>query len=104
MYEMASISTKKTGLPLKIWVSTKGKTRHSARIKVSSLCGDKLKPDATFTITIEDDPKIIGSTGNIKTYDLEKVKDFVIMNKNALLMHWNELLDTDELLDVLVHD
>lgn len=104
LFEMASLSTKKTGLPLKIYVSAKGNSKHGARIKISSLYGDKIKFDELFSVTISDDPKIIGKHFNIKSEDISKVIEFVLDNKEALLLYWNEKIDTDELIDLLIFE
>lgn len=103
LFEVASISTKKTGLPLKIYVSAKGKTKHGPRIKVSSLYGDRIHPDRLFTITISENPKVIGDTAGIKVEDIQEIVEFVVDNTGILLAHWNEEIDTDDLFDSLIY-
>jgi len=100
---MASISTEKTGLDYKIWVSTKSGIKHSPRIKVSILKNDKIKYDQLFTVTIDDNPKIIGSLSKkLSSKQLELIKKFVAINKTSLLQFWEEDITTDKLLDKLL--
>ena len=90
MYEMANLRTKTTGLPVSIWISTKGYIKHSARIKVSRSYGDRIRFENFFTITVSDNPKIIGDVGDINSEDVQEVISFVIKNQEMLLSLWNE--------------
>lgn len=97
-FEEANLSPKTTGLPMVIYVSAKGNSKHFARIKASSKRGDKLKPDSLFTVTISEEPEVIGEIGDLTTKDIEHLVNFVIRNKKALLEYWNEEIDTAELI------
>jgi len=101
MFEMANLRPSSTGLPVTIYVSAKGQSRHSARIKVSSLREDKLKSDAMFVVTVNPNPRILGDTGNLTNEDLKNVLTFVIDNQDALQAFWDEEIDTKELLTLL---
>ena len=101
MFEMANLRPSGTGLPVTIYVSAKGQSRHLARIKVSSLREDKLKSDAMFVVTVNPNPRILGDTGNLTNEDLKNVLTFVIDNQDALQAFWDEEIDTKELLTPL---
>jgi len=100
-YEMANIRSKHTGLPMVIWIQPKiGNEKHWARIKVSKVYGDKVS-DSLFIVTIENEPKVIGETGNILLQDISKVLDFVKLNKDLLLKYWNDDIDVADVLQQL---
>ena len=91
--EMANIRPDKTGLKMVIWIFPyTGKEGHWARIKVSQHYGDKVTNDL-FTVTIEDDPEVIGDTGEIKQQDIKKVIGFIKRNKDVLLQVWKDEID-----------
>lgn len=81
-FEMANISTKKTGLDYIVWISPQsGKEKHSARIKV--------KIDNNFVpITISDNPEVKSSV-KIDAKKLNRIKKWIIKNKKVLLKYWN---------------
>ncbi len=88
--EMSNLRKQHTGLPMVIWIQPKTRNeQHWARIKVAKQYGDKVSSDL-FTITISDNPEVIGETGNIKNQDIELTKEFVIKNKKILLSVWND--------------
>lgn len=95
-FEMANISTKKTGLDFIIWLSPQsGKEKHAARIKIQI--------DNEFVpITISDNP-IIKSNIKIDAKKLNKVYNWIKLNKTILLKYWNGKgkIGIDEILDEL---
>jgi hypothetical protein len=99
MFEEVNLSPKTTGLPTVIYISVKGNSKHFARIKASSKRGNKLKADSLITITIDDNPVVIGDKGDLTTKNIHQLIDFVIVNKQNLLDYWNELIDAAELID-----
>ena len=100
MYEMSSISTKKSHLPLRIFISVKGNASHGPRVKVSKLYGDKFGDGADMvTITAEDPVRVIGDTGQLRSYDLEAIKKFVERNRELLWLLWDEEITSDEFID-----
>ena len=98
--EMANLGKRTTKLPCIVYISDKKGVTHGARIKVNSDYGDRWSGNS-FTITISDNPVVIGNTYKIKQSDIEDIKDWVALNKNSLLKYWNEQIDIAELLDEL---
>ena len=101
IYEMANVRPNKTGLSMVIWIFPQtGKEKHWARIKVQKKYGEKAINDM-FSITISDNPEIIGNqdVGEIKIKDIEKIKNFIKKNKNALLSVWNDEVAPDEIIN-----
>lgn len=91
--EMSNIRPDKTGLKMVIWIFPyTGKESHWARIKVAKHYGNKVSSDL-FTITIENEPEVIGDTGDIKPSDVVKVIDFVKRNKKVLMQVWKDEID-----------
>jgi hypothetical protein len=101
-YEMSSLSTKRTKLPLRIFISIGYGSRHGARLKVSKLYGDRIKKGELFSITIVDNPKIIGDIGEIKGKDIEKVIGFIMDNKELLFQFWEQNIDYDTFIEEMI--
>lgn len=97
--EMSNLRNKETGLPMVVWLQPKTRReQHWARIKVSKKYGDKVSEDL-FTITIENEPQVVGDTGDIKTNDIKKVIEFVKINKDLLLDFWNDEIAVSDLIN-----
>ena len=89
LLEMSNIRPAETGLNMVIYIGPQYGLKHGPRIKVSTKYGEKV--GATFfTITIANEPVVIGKTGDIKSEDIDQVKEFVKLNKNVLLKLWND--------------
>ena len=84
---------KDTGLKEIIWVSPKN-ANHGPRIKVYSLNKSK-----DFSVTIEDEPRIVAGKSFVTSKEFDKIVDFIKLNKENLLKYWNYGLSTKELAD-----
>jgi hypothetical protein len=42
LFEMANLFPRTTGLPMTVWVSPRGNTRHDVRVKVNTTHGDQM--------------------------------------------------------------
>ena len=83
LFEMANISSSKTGLPVMIWISyNTGKEKHYARIKI------KVAND-WIPITISDNPEVKTDKVKIKSATLNKIISWIVLNKDVLLKYWN---------------
>jgi len=96
LFEMANIGKSKTGLDESIWISVKNSS-HGPRIKIYKNSQPK---GENFSVTIEDEPKVIGNIF-VNAKELDKIKQFVILNKVNLIKYWNFELTTDEVTDNL---
>ena len=93
-YEMANISKQKTGLDFIIWIMYKtNKEKHGPRIKI------KINNDFV-PITISNDPELKASI-KIDSKSLNKIKKFILINKDILLKYWDGMGDIgiDEILN-----
>ena len=88
-YVMASVSPETTGLPMAIYISSKN-AGPGPRIEVSQQYGDRLNRDEIFSVTIEDDPLVIGKPGKIRLSDLARIRTFIQLNKEVLLKYWEQ--------------
>jgi hypothetical protein len=93
--DMVSLRKDRTGIDNTIFVSTKGRAQHAARIKIAVDPPDTLNASAaTASMAIHD----YGITGeNVPLRVVEQAKDFIERNRDALLDYWNCKIDTAEL-------
>lgn len=97
MFEMANVVKKRSKLPMNIWIS-QSKEKHRPRIKIQNNYSENVEINNSFTITINDF-KIVGNINKITSKDIEKLKEYIILNKEILLAYWNhEINDTYEIL------
>lgn len=92
LYEMVpNYYQKDAGLKEIIWVSSK-KASHGPRIKVyKTLKGEN------FSVTIEDEPKVVAGKCFVNSKELKRIFEFIILNKDNLIKYWNFIIDSDEL-------
>jgi len=89
--EMATLRKKRSGLPVNIWLDDsmlyKRAGGHGMRIKFQPDKGDHPVTRSMVPMTIEDDPKIVGTNvkTNLSVSDIEQIKSFIKTNKNLLI-------------------
>lgn len=95
LLEMANAPKSITKTPVIIWIQSNselGTGQHNTpRLKFQNNKSDKLDKSSLIPLSIEDNPKIL-----IKNYKLEisskelmEICDWVSINKDLLLKHWN---------------
>jgi len=98
MFKMTNVVKSRSGLPVNIWISPKmGKL--GAHIKVQKDYSDKISNNL-FSVTINDEPMVIGDTGDLEAKDITKIIQFVKCNKELLLQFWN--LEKDDPVEVIL--
>lgn len=86
---MADARPEATGLPMTICIIVSDRNaRHRPRIQVSRQYGDRMNADELFSMTIEEDPRIIGKPGTIRVSGRRKVQRFIQINRAVLLGYW----------------
>ncbi len=90
---MTNLRPERTGLPFVVYVSLKDGVAHGPRIKVSNQYGEKASTGDWFTITIEDQPHVIGDSTGLKRGDVQMAKKWVQANKDELLKIWEDDVD-----------
>ena len=96
---MVSVRRKHTGIPNTIFLSTRGHGRHAARIKVAINLPDSLNAASSTASMLIHDYRVIGATMPPRL--VEELKQWIDLNRDALMAYWNEEIDTAELLERL---
>lgn len=82
----------KTGLKEFIWISAKMGS-HGPRIKVY----ESLPNGPNFSVTIEDKPRVVAGDCFVNNKELKRIFEFIIINKENLLLYWNECITSGQL-------
>lgn len=93
LFSMTHLRPKRTGLLFVVYVSPKGRVACGPRIKASSKYGEKASEGDWFTITIKDQPQVIGDATGVKRCDVQMAKKWVQVNKDELLKIWEDDVD-----------
>jgi hypothetical protein len=94
--EMVSYRKNVTGIDHTVFISPKGHTRHGPRIKLAIDPPDSIDPRGkTGSIGIDDATVLAGE--NVCAALLEQVRQFIDLNREALLDYWEYRIDAEEL-------
>ncbi|GAA0622818.1 hypothetical protein GCM10009422_18520 [Brevundimonas kwangchunensis] len=99
LFEMANLYPKHTGLPMTVWVSHRGRTRHDPGVKVCRLRGDRMDIDETAVVGIRPHPTLI--EGWLDGADLKLVQKWISLNSDVLIGFWNGEIDTVDMVQGL---
>src|ERR1700676_1684727 len=87
-----------TGVDNTVFISPKVHARHAARVKVAINPPDTISPTSeTISVSIHDGSVVAGNTSSVTATLLDQVRQFIALNKDALIDYWEERIDTDEL-------
>ena len=100
LFDMANLSPARTGLPMVIWISERGRARHDARVKVSLVHGRKAHPDQTVSVSVRPTVEVVAGP-MLDPCDLALVRSWIELNREALLAYWDGDVLTDEVIDRL---
>lgn len=92
MFLMTNLRPARTGLPFVVYVSVKGCDARAPQIKASRRYGEKVHEGDWFSITIADQPMLLGDLTGVKSCDVKMVKNWVLINKDSLLTIWEDNL------------
>jgi hypothetical protein len=98
-FDMSNLRPKHTGLPMVVWVSHRGRTRHDARVKVCRTPGDRIDVDDMAVVGIRPTPTLI--EGPLDARSLKLVQKWIALNETTLIGYWDGELDTVEMLQSL---
>src|SRR5438105_6453218 len=59
LFEMAKLVPRTTGLPMAVWVSPRGNSRHDIRVNVDMTHGSQMNPTDTAVVGVRPSPHII---------------------------------------------
>lgn len=89
-FTLVNVSCQITGLPMSVWISPKNERTDVPKLRVSQDYGNSKLVGGWFTVTIEDNPKIIGNTGSIRFKDFMLIEAFIAKNRKVLEDYWNQ--------------
>jgi hypothetical protein len=95
LFEMANLFPGTTGLPMTVWVSPRGNSRHDIRVKVNMTHGNQMNPTNTAVVGVRPSAHIIA--GTLSPDDEKAVFEWVSLNAAALLAYWEGEIDTAHL-------
>lgn len=97
--EMTNLRPSQTGLPMTIYVSDKDKLRHGPRVKIFDKYGDSTGSQKGSPMTIEKEPKLQAPLKNIKSKDVNRVSQWITLNRDALLAYYHKEITTKQFLE-----
>lgn len=97
LFEMANLSPSLPGLPMIVWISERGRDRHDVRVKVSLIRGRRARPDRTASVSLRSNVGIAAGP-ELEPGDLAPVREWVELNREAIIAYWNGDLLTDEVI------
>ncbi len=92
--EMVSYRKNVTGVDNTVFISPKGRTQHGPRIKVAINPPDSVNPHTETAVVTLDGSVVVGQ---IEADLLRQVREFLAINREAVLAYWNYEIDTDQL-------
>jgi hypothetical protein len=97
LFEMANLSPALTGLPMIVWISERGRARHDVRVKVSLVHGRRARPDRTASVSVRPNVRIVAGP-ELDPRDLALVRQWIELNREAIIAYWTGDLLTDEVI------
>jgi hypothetical protein len=97
LFEVANLSPTLTGLPMIIWISERGRARHDARVNVSLVDGRPAHPNRTASVSVRPTVEIVAGP-ELDRRDMELVRQWIELNREAIIAYWNGDLLTDEVI------
>jgi hypothetical protein len=102
LFFMVNVRGRSSGLPMNIWIGPRGGAKHDAegippspRIKVQMNHREQFDTEALAVVSVEDIPEV--KEGRLAGNDLDLVRRYIAINRQAILDHWYEKTDGIEL-------
>jgi hypothetical protein len=92
LFLMVNVGGRLSGLPMNIWNGRGGHAQHLARIKVQMDNREPFDIRNLASVGVEDTPPEV-KEGRRDAHELELVRRYVALNKQAILDHWHERTD-----------
>ena len=90
------IHGRSSGLPMNVLLGARGHARHAARINVQMDRHEHFDMGNLAVVSVEDVPPQVVE-GRLDTADLDRVRRYIALNRQAILDHWAERTDGIEL-------
>jgi hypothetical protein len=91
LFEMANLYPDSTGLPVTVWVSTRGGAKHDIRIKVNQQDGSKMSLDNTTTVAVPPSARLVH--GTLTPQHQTAVFAWIRLNQDVLIALWEGQID-----------
>ena len=99
-FDVANLPPEVTGLPMVVWVSQRGRSRHDVRVKVSLVHGRRMNVDQTASVSVRPGVAVVAGPPLPKTtWRPSRVGG---LNRKTIIEFWQEQIYTNELLAQLV--
>ena len=95
LFEMANLFPRTTGLPMTVWVSPRGNSRHDVRVKVNTTHGVHMNIANTAVVGVRPSPQLIA--GHLSPDDQRVVFEWISLNTAAIDEYSDGRIDTIEL-------
>ena len=96
-FEMANLPPDFTGLPMVVWVSERGHSRHDVLVKVSLTNGRRASPDRMTSVSVRPTVEVVAGEA-LPAADLGLVRKWVELNRDTIIGYWNGTLFTNEMI------
>jgi hypothetical protein len=95
LFEMANLSSSRTGLKQRIWVSSDIRQRHKRpRLKVEG--SDKV----FYPVSIDDPIEFLaGQAPGFSAMSFKALRRFILLNRPVLMQYWRDELETEGMID-----
>ena len=97
-FMMVNLRGRSTGLPCNIWLGQRGLAREAPHIHVQPDHRSQFDLDNLAVVGV-DPVEVI--EGDLSAEDLALVRRYILLNRHAILDHWNEYTDGVELIRAL---
>jgi hypothetical protein len=99
LFEMSNLYPDETGLPMTVWVSPRGNSRHDVRIKVNMTHGNQMNISNTAVVAVGPTPRLIA--GRLLPVDAQAVFEWASLNIDTLVAYWNGQIGTIQMAQAL---
>jgi hypothetical protein len=95
LFLMTNLFPTTTGLPMVVWVGPRYGAPSDVRIKVMQAHGTRMDPANLAVVALRSRPHVVA--GRLSAADLRAVTQWIALNEQAILDHWNGLTDDVQL-------
>jgi hypothetical protein len=89
----------RTGLPMAVWITERDGAQHDLRIKVSLMRGGKERWDDAVPVGLRPQPRDVA--GELPAADFRLICQWIELNRDAIVDHWNGAIDAYEVMERL---
>ena len=99
-YLLSVLFARETGLPVTVWVRTRGPSAGSANLMVATSPGDRADMDEAAHVALDAEVALI--KGSLDATVINAVERWIALNAQPLLDHWDGRTDSVDLVRSLI--